>query len=50
MARRTKHPQKQPRFMLRVHMGYLSYICRGCKQQCHHVAHMMKHLQVCHAL
>jgi hypothetical protein len=26
--------QKQPRFMLRVHMGQLSYACRGCNQGC----------------
>ena len=42
--------QKQPRFMIRVHMGHLSYACRGCKHQCHHVAQMMKHLQGCQAL
>ena len=41
---------KQPRFMLRVHLGHLSYACRGCKHQCHHVAQMMQHLQVCQAL
>jgi hypothetical protein len=42
--------QKQPRFMLRVHRGHLSYACRGCHHQCPHVAQMMKHLQVCQAL
>jgi hypothetical protein len=42
--------QKQPRFRLRVHLGHLSYACRGCRRECHHVAQMMKHLQACQAL
>jgi hypothetical protein len=50
MSPSKKITQKQPRFMLRVHMGHLSYTCRGCHHQCHHVARMMKHLQVCQAL
>jgi hypothetical protein len=50
MRTSKKTTQKQPRFMLRVHMGQLSYTCRGCNHQCHHVAHMMKHLQGCQAL
>ena len=49
--RPSKHTtQKQPRFMLRVHLGHLSYACRACQQHYHHIAQMMKHLQVCQAL
>jgi hypothetical protein len=48
--RTSKKPtQQQLRFMLRVHMGHLSYACRGCHHQCHHVAQMMQHLQACQA-
>jgi hypothetical protein len=41
----AKRRQTQPRFILSLHKGALSYTCRGCKHQCNHVEFIVKHLQ-----
>jgi hypothetical protein len=50
MRTSKKTTQKQPRFVLSMREGHITYTCRGCKHHCHHPESIVRHLQVCHAL
>jgi hypothetical protein len=50
MSPSKKTMQKQPRFVLSLREGHITYTCRGCTHHCHHPESIVRHLQVCHAL
>jgi hypothetical protein len=48
--RTSKNPtQKQPRFVLSMREGQITYTCRRCQHHCHHPKAIVRHLQVCQA-
>jgi hypothetical protein len=49
MSPSKKTTPKQPRFVLSMREGQLTYTCRGCQQHCHHPASIVRHLQACQA-